>query len=38
MGAPPIVELDGQRFDVRQVADIAVGDDGTQRGWLIVSS
>jgi hypothetical protein len=33
-----VVELDGLRFDVRQVADIAVGDDGTQRGWLIVSS
>jgi hypothetical protein len=33
-----VVELDGERFDVRQVADIVVGDDGTQRGWLIVSS
>jgi hypothetical protein len=31
-----VVELDGERFDVRQVANIAVGD--TQRGWLIVSS
>jgi hypothetical protein len=33
-----VVELDGQLFDVRQIADIVVGDDGTQRGWLIVSS
>jgi hypothetical protein len=33
-----IVELDGERFGVRQVADIAVGDDETQCGWLIVSS
>jgi hypothetical protein len=33
-----VVELDGERFDVRQVADIAVGDEKTQCGWVIVSS
>jgi hypothetical protein len=33
-----VLELDGQWFDVRQIADITVGDDGTQRGWLVVSS
>jgi hypothetical protein len=33
-----IVELDGQRFEVKQVADIAAGDGETQRGWLVVSS
>jgi hypothetical protein len=31
-----VVELDGQRFEVRQVADLAVGEGETQRGWLIV--
>ena len=33
-----VVELDGELFEVRQVADITVGDDETQCGWLIVSS
>jgi hypothetical protein len=33
-----VVELDGQRFVVRQIADIAVSDGKTQRGWLIVAS
>ena len=31
-----IVELDGQLYEVRQVADLAVSEGGTQRGWLIV--
>jgi hypothetical protein len=30
-----VVELDGELFAVRQVADITLGD--TQRGWLVVS-
>jgi hypothetical protein len=33
-----VVELDGELFDVRQVADVTVGDDETQHGWLIVST
>jgi hypothetical protein len=33
-----VVELNGQRFVVRQVADIAACDGKTQRGWLIVTS
>jgi hypothetical protein len=33
-----VIELEGKPFDVRQVADIVVGDGETQRGWLIVSS
>jgi hypothetical protein len=31
-----LIELDGERFEVRQVADI-VADGETQRGWLIVA-
>jgi hypothetical protein len=31
-----IVELDGQLFEVRQVADLGVSEGETQRGWLIV--
>ena len=31
-----VIELDGQRFEVMQVADI-VANGETQRGWLIVS-
>jgi len=31
-----VIELDGQRFEVRQIADI-IADGETQRGWLIVS-
>jgi hypothetical protein len=34
-----MIELDGQSFEVLQVADIVVGDrKPQQRGWLIVSS
>ena len=33
-----VVELDGQQFEVRQVADVAVGESETQHGWLIVST
>ena len=33
-----VIELDGQPFKVRQVADIVVSDGEAQRGWLIVSS
>jgi hypothetical protein len=33
-----VIELVGQRLEVRQVADIAVAEGNTQRGWLIVSS
>ena len=33
-----IIEVDHQRFNVSPVADIAASDDGTQHGWLIVSS
>jgi hypothetical protein len=32
-----VIEVDGQPFKVRQVADIVVSDGETQRGWLIVS-
>ena len=31
-----LIELDGERFEVRQMADI-VADGETQRGWLIVA-
>jgi hypothetical protein len=31
------IEVDGQTFHVRQVADIAAGAGETQRGWLIVA-
>jgi hypothetical protein len=31
-----IFELAGQLFEVRQVADLAVSEGETQRGWLIV--
>jgi hypothetical protein len=34
-----VIELDGSRLEVRQVADIVAGDGDTkQRGWLIVST
>ena len=33
-----VIKLDGQPLEVRQVADIIVGNGETQRGWLIVSS
>lgn len=34
-----MIELDGQTFEVLQVADIVVGDgEPQQRGWLIVLS
>jgi hypothetical protein len=32
-----LVELEGKRYKVEQVADIAVSDGKTQRGWLIVA-
>ena len=34
-----VIELDGRRLEVRQVADIVAGDgDAKQRGWLVVST